>query len=243
MLYCNSIAPRVSGYNYDAMLLAGYGKRLSPLTLKTPKPMLKVAGKPLLQHHIERLVASGINDLVINTSWLAEQIEDYFGDGSKFGVNISWSRESQPLETGGGIANAQDLLGQQPFLLINGDIWTDFPLHLVSADKVSDDKVAWLLMVNNPQHNPSGDFALVDDLVTYTSTPKFTFSGISILCPQVLDDYIRSNRLSVLSLYVTYCVPLLKIRRVVGTVYKGKCDVGTLERYQELNNSLNKHTR
>ena len=228
-----------------AMLLAaGYGKRLSPLTLKTPKPMLKVAGKPLLQHHIERLVASGINDLVINTSWLAEQIEDYFGDGSKFGVNISWSRESQPLETGGGIANAQDLLGQQPFLLINGDIWTDFPLHLVSADKVSDDKVAWLLMVNNPQHNPSGDFALVDDLVTYTSTPKFTFSGISILCPQLLDDYIRSNKGLCTFPLRDALRPAIEDQRVVGTVYEGSwCDVGTLERYQELNNSLNKHTR
>nr|MCS5588003.1 sugar phosphate nucleotidyltransferase [Porticoccaceae bacterium] len=112
-----------------AMLLAaGYGKRLSPLTQETPKTMLKVRGKPLLQHHIERLAANGICELVINTSWLAEQIEDYFGDGSQFGVNISWSRESEPLETGGGITKALPLLGDQPFLLVNGDIWTDFPL-------------------------------------------------------------------------------------------------------------------
>ncbi|MGB2465790.1 MAG: nucleotidyltransferase family protein, partial [Porticoccaceae bacterium] len=106
------------------ILAAGYGKRLRPLTETTPKPLLPVGGKPLMQHHIERLAAAGIRDLVINTSWLAEQIEDYFADGAEFGVSIDWSRESQPLETGGGIAHALPLLDDQPFLLINGDIWT-----------------------------------------------------------------------------------------------------------------------
>jgi MurNAc alpha-1-phosphate uridylyltransferase len=110
------------------ILAAGYGKRLRPLTDRIPKPMIPVAGKPLLQHHIERLVAMGITEVVINISWLANQIETFFGDGSNFGIRITWSKESEPLETGGGILQALPLLGDAPFLLINGDIWTDFPL-------------------------------------------------------------------------------------------------------------------
>ncbi len=104
------------------ILAAGFGKRLWPLTETTAKPMLPVGGKPLLQHHIEGLAAAGITELVINTSWLAEQIEDYFGDGSDYGVSIRWSREQQPLETGGSIANALPFLGGQPFFLLPGVI-------------------------------------------------------------------------------------------------------------------------
>ena len=114
------------------ILAAGYGKRLQPLTNKIPKPLLPVAGKPLLQHHIEHLASIGITDIVINTCWLAQQIEDYFGDGSNYAVNITWSRESKPLETGGGINKALPFLGEQPFLLVNGDIWTDFLFSTIS---------------------------------------------------------------------------------------------------------------
>ncbi len=223
-----------------AMLLAaGYGKRLSPLTLETPKPLLKVAGKPLLQHHIERLAASGIHELVINTSWLAQQIEDYFGDGSKFGVSISWSREPEPLETGGGITNAIKLLGEEPFLVVNGDVWSDYPLGLASADKLESDKVAWLLMVENPQHNPKGDYGLVDDLVNDTSKTKYTFSGISIMCPQLFVDYAWTHLGQKTFPLRDVLNPAIKNGRVVGTFYDGKwCDVGTLDRYQRLNHSL-----
>lgn len=223
-----------------AMLLAaGYGKRLAPLTLKTPKPMLEVAGKPLLQHHIERLAACGIRDLVINTSWLAEQIEDYFGDGSQFGVSINWSREPQPLETGGGIAKALDLLGHQPFLLVNGDVWTDFPLDSLSAQSVADNKSAWLLLVNNPEHNPKGDFALSDGLVTNTLSAKYTFSGISVIRPQLLSDYTQTNPSQESFPLRDVLLPAIEAGKVMGTLYHGKwCDVGTVERYQALNNSL-----
>ena len=223
-----------------AMLLAaGYGKRLAPLTLKTPKPMLEVAGKPLLQHHIERLAACGIRDLVINTSWLAEQIEDYFGDGSQFGVSISWSREPQPLETGGGISKALDLLGHQPFLLVNGDVWTDFPLDSLSAQSVADNKSAWLLLVNNPEHNPKGDFALSDGLVTNTLSAKYTFSGISVIRPQLLSDYTQTNPNQESFPLRDVLLPAIEAGKVMGTLYYGKwCDVGTVERYQALNNSL-----
>lgn len=223
-----------------AMLLAaGYGKRLAPLTLKTPKPMLEVAGKPLLQHHIERLAACGIRDLVINTSWLAEQIEDYFGNGSEFGVSISWSREPQPLETGGGIAKALDVLGKQPFLLVNGDVWTDFPLDSLSAQSVADNKSAWLLLVNNPEHNPKGDFALSDGLVTNTLSAKYTFSGISVIRPQLLSDYTQTNPSQESFPLRDVLLPAIEAGKVMGAVYHGKwCDVGTVERYQALNNSL-----
>lgn len=223
-----------------AMLLAaGYGKRLLPLTLETPKPLLKVAGKPLLQHHIERLAASGIRELVINTSWLAQQIEDYFGDGSEFGVSISWSRESEPLETGGGITNAIKLLGEEPFLVVNGDVWSDYPLGLATADILASDKVAWLLMVENPQHNSKGDYGLVDDLVNDTSKTKYTFSGISIMCPQLFIDYARTHLGQKTFPLRDVLNPAIKNGRVVGTFYDGKwCDVGTLDRYQRLNDSL-----
>lgn len=223
-----------------AMLLAaGYGKRLAPLTLKKPKPMLEVAGKPLLQHHIERLAACGIRDLVINTSWLAEQIEDYFGDGFQFGVSINWSREPQPLETGGGIAKALDLLGHQPFLLVNGDVWTDFPLDSLSAQRVADNKSAWLLLVNNPEHNPKGDFALSDGLVTNTLSAKYTFGGISVIRPQLLSDYIQTNPSQESFPLRDVLLPAIEAGKVMGAVYHGKwCDVGTVERYQALNNSL-----
>ncbi|MDG2501161.1 MAG: nucleotidyltransferase family protein [Porticoccaceae bacterium] len=215
------------------ILAAGFGARLRPLTETTPKPLLKVGGKPLLQYHLQRLAAAGITELVINTSWLAQQIEDYFGDGSDFGVSIDWSREAQPLETGGGIANALPLLGSEPFLLINGDVWTDFPLQSISLDQDAD---AHLVMVANPEHNPSGDFAVADNLVSYGAGPKYTFSGISVFRPQLFAD-VRQD-----------CFPLRDVMRpailsgrVTGSVYNGQWwDIGTVERLTQLDNNLNK---
>jgi len=221
------------------ILAAGYGKRLQPLTAKTPKPMLLVAGKPLLQHHIERLAAVGISELVINTSWLAEQIEDYFGDGKDYGVKISWSRESEPLETGGGITKALPFLGEQPFLLINGDIWTDFPLLSAVDCQLSLDQSAWLLLVENPDHNIKGDFGLADGLVSYRPKLTFTFSGVSVIRPQLIYRYAKK-------IVGQECFPLRDVLRpaieqqqIAGSVYRGQwCDVGTLARYRQLNGRL-----
>jgi N-acetyl-alpha-D-muramate 1-phosphate uridylyltransferase len=215
------------------ILAAGFGSRLRPLTETTPKPLLQVGGKPLLQYHLQRLATAGITDIVINISWLAEQIEDYFGDGSHFGVSIDWSREAQPLETGGGIANALPLLGSEPFLLINGDVWTDFPLHSISLDQDAD---AHLVMVANPEHNPSGDFAVANSLVSYDAGPKYTFSGISLFRPQLFAGFKEG------------CFPLRDVMRpailagrVTGSVYTGQWwDIGTVERLTQLNNKLNK---
>ena len=226
------------------ILAAGYGKRLAPLTQQTPKPMLKVAGKPLLEHHIERLAASGFTDLVINTAWLAEQIESYFGDGSQFGVQISWSREPRPLETGGGIANALPLLGERPFLLLNGDIWTDYPLGSINEDNIPGDGLAWLLMVANPKHNPTGDFALVDGLVSDAAEPKFTFSGLSVIHPQLLEDYTENQGDCQNFPLRAALLPAIDRGRVGGTLYHGDWyDMGTVERYRQLNQllAINEH--
>ena len=218
------------------ILAAGYGKRLRPLTETTPKPLLPVGGKPLMQHHIERLAAAGIRDLVINTSWLAEQIEDYFADGTEFGVSIDWSRESQPLETGGGIAHALPLLGDLPFLLINGDIWTDFPIQSIADKELPSDRDGWLLLVDNPEHNPQGDFGLIDGQLVSEARQKHTFSGVSLLRPQLfscsqpnpcfpLRDILR---------------PSIDAGRMAGKLYTGQwCDVGTVERYRQIDSQLN----
>jgi len=222
------------------ILAAGYGKRLLPLTASRPKPMLKIAGKPLLQHHIEKLAAAGITELVINTSWLAEQIEAYFGDGSKFGVTISWSRESQPLETGGGIAKALPLLGEQPFLLINGDIWTDFSLSSVKNIALTEDQLGWLLMVENPPHNPQGDFGLVNGLLCYQSKPRFTFTGVSLLRPQLFNTYWVTDVDAPIFPLRDLLRPAIEAQRMLGAVYTGDwCDVGTPERYKQLDTTLN----
>lgn len=224
------------------ILAAGYGKRLRPLTDKTPKPMIPVAGKPLLQHHIERLVAMGITEVVINISWLAEQMENFFGDGSNFGVHITWLKEPEPLETGGGILNALPLLGNAPFLLINGDIWTDFPLLTAKDISLEANHSAWLLLVNNPQHNPAGDFGLQEGLVSYQPDLKYTFSGISVFKPTLFADYAKNH-------IDASCFPLREVLRpaiesksIIGSVYAGHwCDVGTIERYNQLNKHLGLH--
>ena len=221
------------------ILAAGYGKRLRPLTDKTPKPMIPVAGKPLLQHHIERLAAMGITEVVINICWLADQIENFFGDGSNFGVHIIWSKEPQPLETGGGILKALPLLGDAPFLLINGDIWTDFPLPTVTDISLEDDQSAWLLLVNNPQHNPAGDFGLQEDLISYQPNLKYTFSGISLLKPALFADYAKNSMDASCFPLRDVLRPAIESKRIIGSLYRGHwCDVGTIERYNQLNQHL-----
>jgi MurNAc alpha-1-phosphate uridylyltransferase len=213
------------------ILAAGLGKRLRPLTATTPKPLLSVGGKPLLQYHLEALAVAGITDIVINTSWLAEQIEDYFGDGGDFGVSISWSREMEPLETGGGIANALPMLGNEPFLIINGDVWTDFPLGSLSLDSGAD---AHLVMVENPHHNPLGDFALADQFVSLEPGPKYTFSGISVFKSHLFKGF--KNSCFALRDVLR---PAISSGRVTGAVYGGQWrDIGTVERLRHLDQQL-----
>lgn len=162
------------------ILAAGRGERMRPLTDHTPKPLLEVAGAPLIEHHIRRLVAAGIPDLVINVSHLGEQIVDCCGDGGRWGARIEWSREAQPLETAGGILRALPLLGDSAFLVVNGDVWMDFDARALAARaRALPAACAHLLFVANPAHHHGGDFALDGERVVPASAgrPSVTFSG------------------------------------------------------------------
>ena len=168
------------------ILAAGYGKRMRPLTDHTPKPLLAVAGNPLIVHHIERLRAAGFTDLVINHAWLGEQIEQALGDGRRWDVSIRYSREQVPLETGGGIRQAMPLLaeaGEQPFLVINGDVWTECALAELALPA---GMLAHLVLVDNPPQHPAGDFFLQHQQVSVEGGgQRLTFSGISVLHPDL----------------------------------------------------------
>jgi len=217
------------------ILAAGLGNRLKPLTNTIPKPMILVGGKPLLQWHIERLVRANVKEIVINISWLGDQIEKYFGNGSDFGANILWSREQSPLETGGGIYNALKLLGEEPFTVINADVWTQFPLETLTKYTLPPKILAHLLLVKNPAHNKSGDFALKNDIVGYEK-PRHTFSGISILSPKIFKIIdISSNVFSLLSVLE----PAILSGKVSGMLFSEDWyDVGTMTRLNVLNQSL-----
>ena len=170
------------------ILAAGYGKRLRPLTLTTPKPLVPVAGKPLITYHIERLAQADLRELVINHSWLGEQIVQSLGDGSDLGVTIHYSPETEPLETGGGICKALPLLGDgnTPFVVLNGDVYSDIDL---AALQLPEGMLAHLVLVDNPDFHPDGDFCLVAGQVrTKMAAPGqtgLTFSGISVLSPDL----------------------------------------------------------
>ena len=217
------------------ILAAGLGNRLKPLTNTIPKPMILVGGKPLLQWHIERLVRANVKEIVINISWLGDQIEKYFGNGSDFGANILWSREQSPLETGGGIYNALKLLGEEPFTVNNADVWTQFPLETLTKYTLPPKILAHLLLVKNPAHNKSGDFALKNDIVGYEK-PRHTFSGISILSPKIFKiTDIGSNVFSLLSVLE----PAILSGKVSGMLFSEDWyDVGTMTRLNVLNQSL-----
>ena len=166
------------------IMAAGRGERMRPLTDGTPKPLLPAGGRPLIVHHIEALREAGFRDLVINLSHLGGQLLAALGDGGRFGVRIAYSEEPEgALETGGGIRQALPLLGAGPFVVINGDIWTDYPFARLPTRPVG---LAHLVLVDNPPHHPEGDFVLADGQVRDRGTSRLTFSGISVLCPELL---------------------------------------------------------
>ena len=169
------------------ILAAGLGRRMLPLTEKMPKPLVPCAGKALIVYHIEALAAAGVTELVINHAYLGEQIEQALGDGSQFGVSIQYSPEGEPMNTGAGIAKALPLLGDDPFILTNSDVWSNFDYARLLAQRVD---MAHLVMVNNPAHNPDGDFSLLDNgkLDEHRDCPRgvaVTYSGISLLTPEL----------------------------------------------------------
>ncbi len=220
------------------ILAAGRGERMRPLTDHTPKPLLAVGGKPLIVWHIERLAAAGITDLVINHAHLGAQIEDTLGDGSRFGVRIGYSPERPAaLETAGGIAHALHLLGDEPFAVVNGDIWCDYDFSRLrgqGAALAACNDMAHLVLVNNPAHHQEGDFGLQQDRVT-SIPPKLTFSGIGIYRPRLFSALDR-NRATPLG-------PLLREQigqdQVSGEHHTGQwVDVGTPQRLEELDKQI-----
>lgn len=214
------------------ILAAGLGTRMRPLTDHCPKPLLAVGGKPLIVHHLEHLKALGVDDIVINVSYRAEQIVDALGDGAAHGVNIRWSRESAPLETGGGIRQALPLLGKSPFLLVNGDVWCEIsPTWLAPLDG----DLARLVLVDNPDHHTDGDFHLdAAGRVHASGEPRLTFSGISLIDPALVAGQPEG---------AFKLAPLLRdamqAGRVAGCHHHGPwVDVGTPERLQTLDTWL-----
>jgi MurNAc alpha-1-phosphate uridylyltransferase len=214
------------------ILAAGRGQRMQPLTDDCPKALLRLGDKPLIQFHIEALLRAGIREIVINLAWLGEQIRDYLGDGSQFGASIVYSDEgSRALETGGGIRKALGLLGDQPFWLVNGDVFTDFDYK---PQTIEDDMLAHLLMVQNPEHNPEGDFGLREGLVQVSAENRYTYTGIAIIRPELLANTTAG---------VFPLAPLLQAAAnnsaVSGELFNGLwIDVGTPERLQSLREFL-----
>ena len=219
------------------ILAAGRGERMRPLTDKLPKPMLPVGGKPLLQHHVEALARAGYTDLVINHARSGERIEAWFAGGGAFGVNIRYSAEGDnPLGTGGGIKRALTLLGDDPFLVVNGDTWTDFPLETLKPALPGH---AHLVLVPNPAHHARGDFTLQRGAVTASGEPRYTFSGIGVYRPGLF----RSITEPVFSL-----APVLRrameTRQVTGELYQGRWfDVGTPARLEQVEGYLRELAR
>ena len=214
------------------ILAAGRGERMHTLTDKLPKPMLPVAGKPLLQYHVEALAQAGFTDLVINHARFGDRIEAFFADGAAFGVNIRYSAEGDsPLETGGGIKRALPLLGDDPFLVINGDIWTDFLPDSLTPSVAGQ---AHLVLVANPPHHPDGDFVLKNGAVLISGQPKYTFSGIGVYQPSLFNS-IRSQLFPL--------APVLRQamqdRQVTGELHRGRWfDIGTPTRLAALEDYL-----
>ena len=214
------------------ILAAGHGVRLKPLTDQTPKPLIPVAGKPLIEYHLEALAAAGFGEFVINQGHLGEQLPLALGNGERWGVRILWSDERpDPLETGGGLYKALPLLGDSPFLAVNGDIWTDYPFSRLRAVKCD---YAHLVLVPNPEHHPRGDFALQGAVIRKHGEPRYTYSGIAVYHPRLFRD-CSPGKFSV--------VPLMwrdmEENIVTGERYDGAwSDIGTPERLANLDASL-----
>lgn len=219
------------------ILAAGVGERMRPLTEHTPKPLLRVAGRPLLEYHIRALSRAGVCELVINVSHLAEQVRDYCGDGSRWGVRVAYSSEPRPLETAGGIHRALPLLGEAPFLVINGDIWTDYPLARLLAQRDLAPGRAHLVLVNNPPQHPEGDFCLAPDgALRQRSAPRagLTYAGLGVYSPGFFADMV-AGKLPLRPLLDA----AIAAGRLQGEYYAGAWeDVGTPQRLRELDARL-----
>jgi len=226
---------------------AGRGERMRPLTDSTPKPLLKVRGRPLIVWHVLNLVRAGIPDIVINHSWLGHMIEQELGDGSRYGARIVYSHEPAPLETAGGVANALHLLGDEPFLAISSDIYAPYFDFSDALDALKDTDalgqtipiekrdIAWLWLTPNPWHNPEGDFAFDMYTLKNEGAPKWNFANIGVYRPEMFDGIAPGEFVKLGPLMRKY----IDLGRVGGEVYEGQwVNVGTVAQLEELNAPL-----
>ena len=217
------------------ILAAGRGERMRPLTDTTPKPLLRVGDQLLIEHHILALARAGIRDLVINLAWLGGQIREAIGDGSAYGVKISYSDEGgEALETGGGIHHALPLLGAEPFWLVNGDVYCEFEY---SQQRLAKERMGHLVLVPNPEHNRSGDFGLAGDRVLPTAEETWTYSGIAMLHPELFAGATPGKYP-----LAPLLVDAMTRGAITGEVFRGRwIDVGTPERLQALDRELGRN--
>jgi len=213
------------------ILAAGRGERMRPLTDKTPKALLRAGGQCLIEYHLKALASAGFTDIVINYAHLGDQFPEVLGNGDRYGVSISYSPEGETgLETGGGIFNALSLLGDAAFVVINGDVWTDYSFSSISEPE----GLAHLVMVNNPEHNPSGDFVLQGNRVLPEGESCFTFSGIGVYRPELFSG-CEPGAFKLAPLLRT----AMQNQQVTGEHFTGQwIVVGTPERLQELDEML-----
>ncbi len=222
------------------VLAAGRGERMRPLTDHTPKPLLKVGGRPLIDYHLEALARAGVREAVVNVSWHREQLKDALGDGSRWGLKLHVSDEGPAaLETAGGIFKALPLLGPGPFLVVNGDIWTDYPLsnltqNFSAARAGTDGFLAHLVLVPNPQFHPRGDFGLDRHRVMEEASQRYTYSGIAVYRPEFFAGCTPGK---------FPLLPLLKraiaAGRLTGELYSGVWnDIGNPQRLEDLRNRM-----
>ncbi len=227
------------------ILAAGRGERMRPLTEHTPKPLLKVGGKSLIEYHLERLVSAGVKEVVINIAYLGNKIQGYLGDtflskSNPSQLSIRYSVEPEPLETAGAILHALPLLGEQPFLLVNGDVWTDFSFNDLLYKKLSENNLGHLVLVDNPAHNPDGDFSIQssDDFLKEKEGHSYTFSGVSLLNPKLITEYPQCRSHFPLGEVFHY---FISQKKITAEVYRGQWwDIGTVERLKELDEQLKK---
>jgi len=207
---------------------------MRPLTDRTPKPLLTVAGTPLIDRHLRALAHAGMTSVVVNLSWLGAQIRAHLGDGARYGVHVQYSEEGpEPLETGGGIFRALPLLGPDPFLVINGDVWTDYPLGQLNAARVRESDAHLVLVPNPPQH-PRGDFALSAAHVCEDGEPRLTYSGIGLFRPEFFSS-CSDGRFPLLPLFRR----AIARGRLTGEAYEGQwSDIGTPERLASLDSRV-----
>lgn len=219
-----------------AMLLAaGRGERLRPLTDTVPKALVEAGGKPLIVWHLERLARAGIRDAVINISHLGERIVERLGDGARFGLRLHYSRERERLETAGGIANALELLGRAPFLLVNADVYCECDFARLMNIRLGD-RLAHLVLVPNPSHRSKGDFSLADGRLGDAAAPRYTYAGVAVVAPKLVQSVNRGEKAPLAPLLYDAAARGLLGGEVYGGLWQ---DVGTMERLAELERFLN----